>query len=153
MFFKPRDVLYCIAMTVLITSCISYEDVEITKIISTDVKSFSSESVEVEIVLQINNPNNYKISITNSDLNLFLNGSEMGKAIIKEKIVIPKQSNEVHRFTVKLNNKDLAANTLPFILSAALGIPMRLTVKGYIKAKAKMISKKIPIEFTKNIMR
>ena len=140
-------------MTVLITSCISYEDVEITKIISTDVKSFSSESVEVEIVLQISNPNNYKISITNSDLNLFLNGSEMGKAIIKEKIVIPKQSNEVHRFTVKLNNKDLAANTLPFILSAALGIPMRLTVKGYIKAKAKMISKKIPIEFTKNIMR
>ena len=153
MFSKPVGVLYCIAMSVLITSCFSYEEVEITKIVSTEVKSFSSESVEVEIVLQINNPNNYKISITNSDLDLFLNGSEMGKAIIKEKIVIPKKSNEVHRFTIKLNNKDLAANTMPFILSAVLGRPMRLTVKGYIKAKAKMISKKIPIEFTENILR
>jgi len=153
MFFKRGDVLYCIAVSVLITSCFSYEDVEITRIVSTDVKSFSSESVEVEILLQINNPNNYKISITNSDLNLFLNGSEIGKTIIKEKIVIPKKSNEVHRFTVKLNNKDLTANALPFILSAALGRSMRLTVNGYIKVKAKMISKKIPIELTKNILR
>ena len=138
-------------MSLLLTSCISYEDVEITRVVSTDVKKYSSESMEVEIVLQINNPNDYKISITNSDLDLFLNNSEIGKATIKGKIVIPKKSNEGHRFTVKLNNKDLAAKTMPVILSAALGGSVKLKVNGYIKVRAKMIGKKVPVEFTENI--
>ncbi|MFH1322098.1 MAG: LEA type 2 family protein [Bacteroidota bacterium] len=140
-------------MSVLITSCLSYEDVKITRVVSTDVKKFSSETVEVEVVLQINNPNNYKISITNSNLDVFLNNSEIGKATIKEKIVIPGKSNEVHRFTLKLKNMDLKAGTMPAILSAALGGGMRLTVKGYIKVKAKMISKKVPLKFSENISR
>jgi hypothetical protein len=37
------------------------------------------------------------------------------------------------------------------MLSAAMGGRMQLTAKGTIKAKAKMISKKVPIDFTENI--
>jgi len=144
---------FLLVISLVISSCLSYEEVTLTKVVDTKVKSFTAEKVEMEISLQINNPNNYKITITNTDLDIMLNGTALGKAIVDQRIVIPKKSNNVHTFTVKLKNKDLASKAMPAMLGAALGGSMRMTVKGTIKAKAKMISKKVPIEFTENLSR
>jgi len=148
---KLQTASYSFVISILLVSCMTYEDVEITRVVSTDIKKFSAKGIEVAVALQIKNPNNYKISITEADLNVFLNNNEIGKAVIKENIVIPKNSNDVHNFTITLKNADLKASAMGTMLGAALGGSMRLTVKGYIKAKAKMISKKVPVEFTENL--
>ncbi len=135
----------------MLAGCLSYEDVQIVRVVNTDVKSFSAQGAEVVVTLQISNPNNYKITISNFNLDIFLNGAKLGKADITNKIVLPKKSNEVHSITMKLKKKGLAATAMPAMLSAAMGGRMQLRAKGTIKAKAKMISKKVPIDFTENI--
>ena len=139
---------WCLFMLV---GCLSYEDVEIVRVVDTNVKSFSAQGAEVEVTLQISNPNNYKITISNFDLDIFLNDSKLGKAIVSKNIVLPKKSNEQHTITIKLKGKNLTAAAMPAMLSAAMGGRIKLSAKGTVKAKAKMISKKVPIEFSENI--
>jgi len=134
-----------------LVGCLSYEEVRVVRVVNTDVKSFSMEGAEVVITLQISNPNNYKITISNFDLDILLNGTKLGKVDVANRIILPKKSNEAHSITMKLKKKDLATTAIPTMLSAAMGGRMQLTAKGTIKAKAKMISKKVPIDFTENI--
>lgn len=101
--------------------------------------------------MQIKNPNKYDISIVDSDLTLFLKGKKLGTANIKEKIKLKKKSNEIHRFVIQSNLKDIASGVLPIIMGLMTKDSIELEVKGDIKAKAKGISKKVPIDFKEKV--
>ena len=101
--------------------------------------------------MQIKNPNKYDISIVGSDLMIFLKGKKMGTAIIKEKIKLKKKSNDIYRFTIQSNLKDLASGALPVILGLITQSSVDIQIQGHIKAKAKGISKKIPIDFKETV--
>lgn len=145
----PYLILICFLY--MLAGCLSYEEVKVVRVVNTDVKKFSMEGAEVELTLQISNPNNYKITISNFNLNIFLNGTKLGKADVANRVVLPKNSNQNHSITMKLKKGGLSAAAMPAMMSAAMGGRMQLTAKGTIKAKAKMISKKVPIDFTENI--
>ena len=75
----------------------------------------------------------------------------MGTAKIKEKVTLKKKSNDVYRFTIKSDLKDIASGGLSVMMGLITQSSMELKVQGDIKAKAKGISKKIPVYFTENI--
>jgi len=99
-----------------LVGCLSYEEVRVVRVVNTDVKSFSMEGAEVVITLQISNPNNYKITISNFDLDILLNGTKLGKVDVANRIILPKKSNEAHSITMKLKKKDLATTAIPTML-------------------------------------
>lgn len=150
-----RSIIFSYLILTLVLSvlvgCLSYEEVKVVRVVGTDVKSFSMEGAEVDITLQISNPNNYKITISNFNLDIFINGTKIGKADVASRVVLAKNSNENHTINMKLKKGGLSAGAMPALLSAAMGGRMQLRAKGTIKAKAKMISKKVPIDFTENI--
>ena len=131
--------------------CLQYKEVQIVKVIDVGVKNVSTKAIDIEVAMQIKNPNKYDISVVDSDLTLFLKGKKLGVANIKEKIKLKKKSNEIHRFIIQSNLKDIAAGVLPIIMGLITKNSMELEVKGNIKAKAKGISKKVPIDFKKNV--
>jgi LEA14-like dessication related protein len=141
-----------IALLVLVlSSCLEYKEVEVVKIVDVGVKDISTKGVDVEVAMQIKNPNKYNISIVDSDLNLFLKGQKMGTANIKEKVTLKKKSNEVYRFTIQSDLKDIASGGLSVMMGLITQSSMELKVQGDIKAKAKGISKSIPIDITEKI--
>ena len=77
--------------------------------------------------------------------------NKLGKADVANRVVLPKNSNENHTINLKLKKGGLSAAAMPAIISAAMGGRMQLRAKGTIKAKAKMLSKKVPVDFTENI--
>jgi len=143
-----RNLFLCLLF--VFSSCLSYTDVEVIEIKDIKLVEFSSKGMVVDIDVQIKNPNNYKISVVNTDLNISLNRRNMGKAEIKGGLVLQKNSTNIHKITAKLSGKQLGG-AMSLLLSSALGNPMVIGIKGSITAKAKLLRKKIDVDFTESI--
>ena len=120
------------------------------KFVGVDVKEMSAAGVTVDVHVQISNPNNYKISVVKTNLNAELNGADLGKPKMKGNLVLPKNSNEVHTITIQMKGSQLKA-ALPSMLSMALGGQPTMRIHGTITAKAKMLRKKVDVDFTDKI--
>ena len=142
--------LFIAPILLVISSCLSYEEVKIVKFAGMDVKQMSMQGVTVDVNVQVSNPNNYKISVVKTNLTIWLNGKDLGKANIKGNLVLPKNSNEVHKITITLKGSQLKS-AMPSMLSAALGGQMKMQLKGTITAKARMLRKKIDVDFTDGV--
>ena len=70
---KKYPFLIVILTCFTLYSCIEYKDVEVIDVSDIRVKSLTTSVVEIEFKMQVNNPNNYKISVVDSDLELFIN--------------------------------------------------------------------------------
>ena len=138
-------------LTITLTSCFKYEEVKMVRVVDMGVKNITSKGVDFHVDMQINNPNNYNISIVGSDLDLFVKEKKSGKVNLKNKVTLPKKSNEVHHFVFESDYKNITADPLT-ILSTVLGNSrLDVQVKGTIKAKAKGISKKFPVDFKEKV--
>ena len=101
--------------------------------------------------MQIKNPNNYNISIVDSDLQLFAKGNKVGTANIENKVTLPKKSNQIHRFIITSSLKDMGASAFPILMSVLGGDDIEVQVAGDIKAKAKGIGKRFPVDFKEKV--
>jgi LEA14-like dessication related protein len=104
--FIKYSFLFLLALSLF--SCLQYKEVQIIKVTDVGIKDVSTKAIDIEVAMQIKNPNKYDISIVDSDLTLFLKGKKLGTANIKEKIKLKKKSNEIHRFVIQSNLKDIA---------------------------------------------
>jgi LEA14-like dessication related protein len=147
-FFKYCTILLFVFS---LSSCLEYKEVEVIKIVEIGVKEISVKGVDVEVAMQVKNPNNYNISIVDSDLNLLIKGKKMGSATIKEKVTLKKKSTAVYRFTLQSSFKDLSLSSLPVLMSIMGQNSMEVQIVGDIKAQAKGISKRVPIDFTEKV--
>ncbi len=138
-------------MAVLFSSCFSYKEVEVKNIQSVKIEKMNKDGIDVRVSVLVNNPNNYKISIVNSNLNLFLSGKELGKAVIKEKVSLPKKSEVVKSFVIHTNFKQLAGGAWNTMLGLVFQSKVKLRVKGSLKARAFMLGKKFPVDFSENV--
>lgn len=133
-----------------LSSCL-YKEVMILKLENVFIKQFSSKGIAAEVFLKVNNPNNYDISVIGSDLDIIINEKPVGKATISDKIILPKKSENVHRFIIESNFDKLGTGVLTTLASVLLTQSVKLGVKGDITAKALFVQKKIKVEFNENV--
>lgn len=134
-----------------LTSCFRYEDVRILKVSNIHLNNISIKKIEIGVDMHIVNPNNYKISIVDSNLELFIKGKKIGTAHIIDKIELPKNSDQVHKITIATDLKEMLGDAIPVILGVLFEESIELQVKGEIRAKAKSISKSFPVDFTERV--
>jgi len=144
-------ILGLIILFVSLTGCLEYKEVEVVEVGDVGIKNISLKGIEVEVAMQIKNPNKYAISIVDSDLTLSADGNKVGEAKVKEKITLPKKSNKVYRFTIKTSVDDIVNSALPVLMSLMSKDNIELGVKGDIKAKAKGIGKRFPVDFKERV--
>ena len=148
-----RTFLYLVIILTAIahTGCIEYKEVKVVDVTGIGIKDISVKGIKIEVSMQIKNPNKYAISIVDSDLDIYLKGNKMGKAKLQEKITLPKKSNKIHRFTIQSSLKEVSSGILPLMMSIISNKAVDLQIKGDIKARAKGISKKFPVDFKENV--
>lgn len=132
-------------------SCFKYEDVQLLEVTNIRILGLTTKKIEVGIDMHIVNPNNYKISITDSDLELMIKNKKIGTAKIKEKIELPKKSDQVHHISIITDTKDIVSGAIPVLLGLMFDDSIELQVKGEIRAKAKAISKNFPVDFKERV--
>lgn len=128
-----------------------YKDVEVVKVVEFGVKNISLKGVEVGVAMQIKNPNKYDISIVDSDLTLFAEGEKVGIARLKEKVKLKKKSNKIYHFTIQTSAKDILSGAFPVLMGVLTKDTINMHVQGDIKAKAKGLSKRFPVDVKKRV--
>jgi len=145
-----KYMLLLCSVLVLFTGCIEYKEVEVLGLEDVSIGNIDTKGAQIEISVRVSNPNNYKIKITDSDLDLFLSGKKVGKATIGERIIIPKNSNEVHTFNIDATFKEMGG-ALGALITFGTKSSLDLKVSGFIKAKAFGVGKKFPVDFEDNV--
>lgn len=133
----------------LLSSCVSYDEVKITNIKQVDLKNFVGKEILLSAEVEIENPNSYSISVTDSDFDISTGNKLLGNFKIDNKVNIPKASKEYHELVFKVNMDDLAPGAQNTLLKMVLSgkQEMDLKVDGYIEAKAFLLKRKFPISF------
>lgn len=136
---------------VLLTGCFSYEPVEVQEVTFVEVLNVNSDSISVEVTVKVNNPNNYRIILTDPDVDLYVNESLIGKAVFKRDLALEKKTDREYvipvaaAFSGKFNSVMLAS------LGGLLGGKMTVGAKGVITGKAGIINRKVPFEFEQEL--
>jgi LEA14-like dessication related protein len=128
-------------------SCISLKPVEFQGIESFQLINMTDTTAEVDVLVKIKNPNNYKLVIKKVDLDATLNKKLIGKINHSVKLTIPKNSEQP--YTLRLN-ADLAQirRMLPSLIFTNAA---QVNIKGDIKARALLIPKKIKLDVTQKV--
>lgn len=143
--------LMVISILALQTSCLTYKDVEIGEFKGYQLNHFGKDGIELTAQVEISNPNNYAITITDTDLKLALNGKPMGDANLSKNLRLPRKSKEVHDITIKAKFDGSLGSMITGLLGIFGGGKAEIAVTGTVKAKARMLSKTIPVDLKENI--
>jgi LEA14-like dessication related protein len=137
--------LFLILATTL-TSCFNYEEVEITDIKSVKLLEFSDKGLVVESEIQITNPNNFTLSVVDSDFDVYIKNKRIGKAYIDSKVKISKNSSDYHIVVLKSDYEDLASGAMTNLIALTMGSDkINFKVEGFIVGKAFLFKKKVKV--------
>lgn len=103
------------------------------------------EKLRVQVVAAIFNPNNFNVKVLDYDLDLYINGSLIGKAESSRNSKLPKQVQTDVPFSVQTSLGNLLSGAGAVLMG--LGKPeIRLRIVGTVRARAYGIPKRFPID-------
>lgn len=142
--------LLVIGFTAII-SCSAIKPIALKKVESVKILSASSDGVELELNLLIENPNFFKFKITDGELNIVLNKIDMGKAELKNTVSLPAHTEVSHKFNVHVGASNALLGGFASLLSLFKNNTATVSLKGSIKAKSFGISHTFPVDETTRI--
>lgn len=143
--------LFALLMVVsVLSSCTMYKDVEVKEVLDFKINEFRTDGADCEIFLTVYNPNGYKITLTESQINMMFEGKPLGEVHLKEKLVIPKKAQS----TITLKCTAQFANLTELtgdLLSLLFKTEYIMEGNGHIRGKALFVSKNVPISFKETL--
>jgi LEA14-like dessication related protein len=103
----------------------------------------------VEVV--INNPNWYRVLLTDSDIDVYLNGKKIGRIQLKEKIILPRKTLNTRTILMKGDYEAMESSFLESILTVLFASSSKVKVDGYMKGRAFFVSRKVDVMLEKDI--
>ena len=137
---------------VLFSSCRFYRDVEVNKVTEVRFTGFQNNGIEMEVYLEISNPNRYKVQLTDSDVDLFLEGAPVGKVHLLEPLVVPGKSISVQMMKINTSYNSLDA-LLGNVFSLMMKKEFDVEGKGFVTGKIMFVSRKVDVGFKETIDR
>ncbi len=132
-------------------SACSYRQVELIGIENVKIDKTSKSGVAATIFARINNPNNYKIRVSSNNLILKVGGVELGKAEISKKVALKRAVTDTYPISLELNYKNMAKGALRSLPSILLKQSVFTEVKGDLKGRVFLFSKKFPVNLNKRV--
>ena len=145
---------YCLAIPcmILLAGCMSYSDVELVGVQGAQVTRLDASGIAATVTVQVHNPNDYKISVMDPDMDLYVNGVALGKATLDSTIVLARNSTGTYSIPLHATLNNGQTNLLPLLMTAALGGSVKLGVKGTVVGKAGLfLRKRFPFEVEQEI--
>lgn len=131
-------------------SCRAYRDVEFRGVKDTRFTSFGTQGITCEFDVELYNPNLYNITLMQSDVDLYMEGTRLGKVQLPVSAVLMNEGTT----TLKLSCT-AEPSSIPKLLGGAIGLVFKKDIviqgKGNVIAKAFLISKTIPVSFEQRI--
>ncbi len=128
----------------LLCSCGSLNQIRVEEVRNVQMKPFSGSTLEVGLEVKVRNPSYRKVHLTKLELNVERGGTSFATISAKEKVSIPRRSDDFQPVPLEVRLRNL--------LAAVMAMQQKnfsvddLTLSGEIRVKAFPLSKKIKIE-------
>lgn len=144
-----RTIFFVLISLVLLSSC-NIREVEIGKIEGVSIKSVTKEQISLELMVPVQNKNNFAFTISDINIDLILGNVNLGKVKKSTKIKIPANSNQIQNVCVDVKFSKLAENPLSLITSI-LKNKIDLKATGYIKVRKFIFTKKFDLNENQSV--
>lgn len=138
-------------LMVQLSACSFYKEVEVSEVKDIHVTRFDKDFVEAEVEVVINNPNWYRVLLTDSDIDVYLNGKKIGRIQLKEKIILPRKTLNTRTILMKGDYEAMESSFLESILTVLFASSSKVKVDGYMKGRAFFVSRKVDVMLEKDI--
>lgn len=148
-----KKLLVLIALAGTLQSCITYEDVEVKGVENYNVENLLNKNEDLKLLLdlKIENPNNYKITIKDADLHLYIGNKDLGRVTLGRPVKIPKKSTTVQTLEIKPDSRKMLMAAMGGAAGALLKGEIDVRLKGKVKGKALGIGKWFDIDHKETI--
>lgn len=141
--------LFIIFVSIFFISCKEFKEITVTNVDSFYMNKITTEKIEAEVNVKINNPNNSGFSIYPSEFEVIFSGIRLGKAKLDKRVHIDGKAEKVYTF--KLNSKIADMNPLDALRLLNLDNLGKIEVKGELKAGKFYLKKKFPVNYTDKV--
>lgn len=141
---KSTILLLVTIIAVLLSSCGKFEKIAIHGMKDFKFRGMKNGKLLINITLDIENPNNRKITISSIHFKTWLKNRELGTIKNGNKIVLAPKSRTQVEVPIEIVLRT-AADAFK-LMGMKEDLIDQLTIEGYIKGRAMCISKKIVIE-------
>lgn len=138
-----------ILLSLSFLSCRDFKEITVTDVDSFYLNKITTENIEAEIKLKINNPNSIRFSIYPSEFDVTFSGMRLGKAKLNKRVRLDGKSEKVYTF--KLNSKISDLNPLDALRLLNLEKLGNIEVKGDLKVGKFYLKKKLPVNYTDKV--
>lgn len=138
--------------SLLLPSCKAYKDVEVKDVTEVRFVQMSDEGIELEVYMLIDNPNAFKITLTNSDVDLFFESKALGRVELLHPLTIPKHSSSVQMMKIRTTYGSID-NITGNIFDLLFKKEFTIQAKGFVTGKVLFVKRKVAIDFTEIIPR
>jgi LEA14-like dessication related protein len=135
-----------------ISSCSVYREVEVHEVVRVELSEFNSEGIDLNVYVDMENPNWYSIRLTDSNIQVWLEGREIGDVALTGPVVLPKKSRVTQPFSIHSTPGSME-RLLGDLFSLLFKQSFEIEGRGYVKGKALFIARKVPVSFTHRIDR
>ena len=148
--FRSKIAVIIMVLLPMLHSC-KFKEPELLGLQDFKVTNFTAKAIKIQVIAKVNNPNNYRISIVKSDLDIFINGENMGKLKLEDKVSFLGKKTDV--YTIKLINKpeNFAKLGVSSLFAMITSGKLQVNVKGTIKGKAGLISRKFDVDLNEAV--
>ncbi|MBP8822720.1 MAG: LEA type 2 family protein [Flavobacteriales bacterium] len=137
--------LPALLLPLLLTGCLNYHEVELLGVRDARLTRMDAKGLSAVINVEVNNPNDFRITVTNPDADLYLNDVAIGKAELDSAVVLAPNSTATYAVPLRADFAE-GQGVLPLLLGSALSGTMKLGVKGTVEGRARWLRKRFPFE-------
>lgn len=136
---------------ILITYSCSYKEIELIQVENMNIEKINNKGIVLSTNATINNPNNYNIKVKANNLDVKLAGKDIGKASLNPGIKLKKNKQDVYPVKLHIKNTSLAGGVMQAIPSLLLTGSTGVSVKGKLKGRVFLYTRKFDIDEEKNL--
>lgn len=148
---KKASFLLCTLYLLLFSSCGDFKEVTFSGIESVRMIKLSQNGAEAEVKARIKNPNSHSFTIYKSEMDVTLNGMNVGKAHLAKNVKIRKFSEDSYTFDIKSDFSNLMITDIPKIISMAMSKNVKVGLKGNLRVGKLFVKKDFPVELTQSV--
>ena len=144
-FINYKPAVVGVLLIVILGSCSMMQEVQVGDVQEIRIDQIRKGRLYLELYIPIENPGKLNLKLIKMDLDLTLNGIELGNISNNDKVLINKMTNEIYMFPVEVELKGIIKTTMA-LLSLAEKSTAEYRLTGNLRIKSLCIKKNILID-------
>lgn len=130
----------------LLNSCFEFEEIQFKGVESVKMPKMDDKEILVDLTLRLENPNNFKIKLKPSQVNVFIADKMMGTIFLDEKVVLKKKAEGSYSTQLRVR---LESGAFFSMLKYVMLEEVKIRFVGKVKGSVYGITKRIDVDQVK----